>query len=69
MEGKQASDVAGRVTIKKVVIHAGKVGHLGEDIDKGSEICKWCGWEVEDVCLGVGFGNPGLEFVVAVEVR
>ena len=68
VEGEQAGDVAGRVAVEEVVVDAGEVGHLGEDVDEGLGIRQRCGREVEDVCVGVGFGDPGLEFFVAVEV-
>ena len=35
VEGEQAGDVAGRVAVEEVVVDAGEVGHLGEDVDEG----------------------------------
>ena len=39
MEGEQAGDVAGCIAVEKVVVHASEVGHLGEDVDEGLDIC------------------------------
>ena len=68
VEGEQAGDVAGRVAVEEMVVHAGEVGHLGEDVDEGLAICQRCGREVEDVGFRVGFRDPGLDLSVIVEV-
>ena len=68
MEGEQACDVAGGVAVEEVVVHAGEVGHLGEDVDEDLGRRERRGREVEHLGFGVGFGDPGLEFGVEGQV-